>query len=251
MEGSMSKGLNRREFLHMAAAGSALCLGSPPLWAGGRRQGEPRMISPGCRSSRVKVARLYMGSDHGLWPKPKLDFQKEIRTYASAFSAQQDQLADVDFYVDTLVTDPEQVKRLSARLKEADGILAVHFNIGVGPVLSEILSLGVPTMVFAVPYSGHEWVHWGELRKTPQGSRMDCILSSDLGQLAVAVRPFRAIHHLREARVLNLTTRDFSAQAKAIRDKFGTEIKPIKLEDVVEAYAAVKEDAALSEASRP
>jgi hypothetical protein len=250
LEGSMPKGLNRREFIQLAAAGSALCLGAPPLWAGGKRPGGSKMISPGCRNSKVKVARLYMGSYHGLWPKPELDFQKEIRSYESAFATLKDQLADVDFCVDALITDPDQVKRLNAKLKGVDGILAIHFNIGVSPVLSEILSLGIPTMVFAVPYSGHEWVHWGELRKTPEGSRMDCILSSDLSQLAVAIRPFRAIHHLREAKVLNLTTRDFSNQAKTIKDKFGTEIKRIKLEDVEQAYAAAEDDAAWSEASR-
>lgn len=246
----MPNGLNRREFIQLAAAGSALCLGAQPLLAGFERSGGSHMISPGCRNSKVKVARLYMGSDHGLWPKPKLDFQKEIRSYEAAFTGLKDQLADVDFCVDAMVTEPDQVKKLAGKLKDVDGILAIHFNIGVTPVLKEILGSGKPTMVFAVPYSGHEWVHWGALRRTEEGARMDCILSSDLNQLAVAIRPFRAIHHLREAKVLNLTTRDFSAQAGPIKNKFGTEIMRIKLEDVEQAYAAVAQDAARSEASR-
>jgi len=191
-----------------------------------------------------------MGSYHGLWPKPELDFQDEIKSYESVFRSLRDQLSDVEFYVDSLITEVDQIKRLQGKLQEVDGILAIHFNIGVSSILDETLSLNKPTMVFAVPYSGHEWVHWGQLRNTPKGAKLDCILSSDLSQLAAAVRPFRAIHHLREAKVLNLTTRDFSHQAEQIKDKFGTEIKRIELGDVEQAYMDVDSDAAWSEASR-
>jgi hypothetical protein len=246
----MSRGLRRREFLQMAAAGSALCMGAPSLRAFGEKPSGTKLVSPGCRGSKVKVARLYMGSYHGLWPKPEMDFQKEIKAYESAFEILSDELADVEFSVDALITEAEQVKRLNGRIKDVDGILVIHFNIGVEPILQEILSLGKPTMVFAVPYSGHEWVRFGELRKKPEGARMDCILSSDLSQLAVALRPFRAIHHLREARILNLTTRDISAQSAQLQEKFGTEIKRITLEEMEAAYTRVDDDAAWSEAAR-
>lgn len=246
----MSSGLNRREFLQMAGAGSALCLGAPSLWAIGGKPRGTKLISPGCRGSKVKVARLYMGSYHGLWPKPEMDFQREIKSYESAFEILSDELSDVEFSVDALITEADQVKRLNGRIKDVDGILVIHFNIGVDAILREILSLGKPTMVFAVPYSGHEWVRFGELRRSPEGARMDCILSSDLRQLAMAVRPFRAIHHLREAKILNLTTRDYSERAGQLREKFGTRIERISLEDVEEAYAKVDDDEAWSETSR-
>ena len=246
----MSRGLRRREFLQMTAAGSVLCMNPPSLRAfGGRPRGD-NLLSPGCRGSKVKVARLYMGSSHGLWPKPELDFQKEIRSYESAFEILGDELSDVEFSVDALITEVGQIPELSERLQGVDGILAIHLNIGIDPILREILSLEKPTMVFAVPYSGHEWVRFGELRKKPEGARMDCILSSDLRQLAAAIRPIRAIHHLREAKILNLTTRDFSARAAQIREKFGTEIQGLTLEDVEAAYAKIDENAARSEASK-
>ncbi len=242
--------IDRRAFLQLAAAGSALgCLG-PGLWGSQSKAGKGKILSPGCRGSKVKVARIYMGSHHGLWPKPKLDFQKEMRFYASAFEILQDELRDVEFYLDELVTDAAEIEPLADRIAEADGILAVHFNIGVMPILKELLSLGRPTMVFAVPYSGHEWVHFGALRNEPLGAKLDCILSGDLNQLAAAVRPFRAIHHLREAKVLNLTTRDFSDRARGIKEKFGTEIKHIRLEDVEAAFTDVSSDEAWAEASR-
>jgi len=66
----------------------------------------------------------------------------------------------------------------------------------------------------------------------------------------VAVRPFRAIHHLRKAKVLNLTTDDFSEYAGRIRSKFGTEIKPVGLDRVVAVYNSIGDRAAGEEAHR-
>jgi hypothetical protein len=65
-----------------------------------------------------------------------------------------DELYDVEFVINELVTSPEEVNIIKSRLKDVDGILAIHFSIGIMPILNEILSTGVPTMVFAVPYSG-------------------------------------------------------------------------------------------------
>jgi hypothetical protein len=242
----MSFEINRREFIHMAAGGALyLCL---PKFRAFRLspEGSP-VISPGCRGTKVKVARLYLGTSHGLWPKPKLNFAEEIHFYEAAFSRIKDELSDVNFAVDQLVTSPEQVAGLHSQLQNVDGILAIHFNIGIMPILQEILKAGLPTMVFAQPYSGHEWVGFGELRQQPLGARMDCILSSDFRELAMAVRPLRAIHHLREAKILNVTTNDFSEYAKKIGAKFGTEIKQISLDRVVNAYNNIKESDAEAE----
>ena len=246
----MSQELKRREFIQLAAAGSALCLSGPRLWGlGGRQSGAP-LASPGCRGSKAKVARLFMGTSEGLWPKPAMDFQREMEFYRDAFARMKGELAGIEFPVDELVTSPQQVAALRSRLAETDGILAVHFNIGINDILRETLAAGKPTMVYARPYSGHEWVHFGQLRREPLGARMDCILSSDTSQLAVAVRPFRAIHHLREAKIMNLTTADFSAYAGKVKAKFGTEIKRVDLDRVVALYNGVSDKGARAEAER-
>jgi len=250
MEVSVKRGIRRRDFLKMTAAGGAIYLSRLNLMAFASNQKGPALISPGCRRSRVRVARLYLGTFEGLWPKPNLNFKDEIRFYESEFAKLKDELSDVDFVVDELVTSPEQAVNIKGRLKGVDGILAIHFSIGINPILKEILSFGQPTMIFAVPYSGHEWVGFGTLRSQPIGAKMDCILSSDYRQLAVAVRPFRAIHHLREAKILNLTTSPFADYASAVKSKFGTEIKPIDLNRVVDAYNKIGESEGRSEAER-
>jgi hypothetical protein len=119
-----------------------------------------------------------------------------------------------------------------------------------GGVVQEVLKAQKPTMIFAVPYSGHQWSGFGGLRKQPEGAKMDCMLTKDYKQLAAAIRPFRAIHHLREARILNVTTRSFDAYANSVKDKFGTEIKRLELQRVVDAYKAVDNNKAEVETRR-
>jgi len=249
----MKKQLNRREFLQLTAAGSALCLAGMacqgPIVSGTGRG--PRLISPGCRGTKVKVARLYMGKpDNPYWPKPNLNLENEIRFYESEFAKLKDELCDVDFVVDELLTSPAEVRLLESRLSDVDGILVIHLTMGTGGILQEILKSGKPTVVFAVPYSGHQWTGFGSLRKQEIGAKMECMLTSDYKQLAAAIRPFRAIHHLREAKILNVTTRPFADYANDIKNKFGTQISRIELEQVLDAYRAVSDSQAQAEAER-
>ncbi len=95
-----------------------------------------------------------MAHPQGLWPKPKLNLEEEVRSYKAAFETLKSELADVDFFVDQLVTSQDEVKVLGEKLGTADGILAIHLSIGIRPILGEILAAGRPTMVFAVPIQG-------------------------------------------------------------------------------------------------
>jgi len=250
----MKNEVNRREFLQMTAVGGGLCLGVPSILAFGANPKGPRLISPGCRGTKVKVARIYMGKPgNPYWPKPNLDLKKEIRFYESEFTQLKDELSDVEFVVDELVASPEQVAPLKDRLKDVDGILVIHLTMGTGGVLKEILKVQKPTTVFAVPYSGHQWTGFGALQKEDAGAKMACILTSDYKQLAVAIRPFRAIHHLREAKILDVRAAWSEARqqyADNIRDKFGTEIKRIELKRVLAACNAVDDSRARAETER-
>jgi hypothetical protein len=242
--------LNRRELIQLAAAGGTACLlcGRLPLFAAGAGTA---LISPGCRRSKVKIGRLYVGASGGqyggLWPKPNLDLKKEIKFYEGEFKKIKDQISDVDFVVDELVSSPQQVEPLKEKLADVDGILVIHLTLGTSPIFNAIVDVGKPTMVFSAPYSGHEWSWFGQLRKEERGAKVEAILTSDYSQLAAAIRPFRAIHHLKEAKVCNLSTRDISGYAESMKEKFGTEIKLIELDRMLKIYESVDDSAAKAE----
>ncbi len=236
----MNRELNRRDFMHVSASGGAIAFGASSFVPNTVMAAAPKIISPGCRKSKVKVAKIYMGKPEPHWPKPTLDLQTEKKTYEAEFERLKPELSDVDFVVDELVTDPKQIASLADRIKDADGVLVIQFSIWTRAILDEILALKKPTVLFALPYSGHEWVGFGALRKQPEGQLFECLLTSDYDQLAAGVRPFRAIHHLREAKILNVTARNLSENyVNGIREKFGTEIVKLNKERVIDTYNTI------------
>jgi len=247
-------GVNRRGFLLRSAAalgGCAACAGRFPLFAGEcPLKGSP-LVSPGCRRSKVRVARLYLGKPDAHWPTPRLDLAAERHSYDAAFASLREEFADVEFVVDELVTDASQVAGLADRLKSADGVLLIHLSMGMKGVIEAVLALDRPTALFAAPYSGHEWSQLGALRQQPAGAHFECFLTSDRSQLAAAVRPFRAIHHLREAKILNVTERaPDEARLQAWQSRFGTEFRTVGLQRMLAAYEAVPLTDAEAEAER-
>ena len=240
----------RRKFLQAAAAGGALCFLAPGCGMQATPARRADLVSPGCRKSKVQVAKLYLGRPGAHWPTPALDLKVEMARYEAEFARMQKDLADVDFAVNELVTAPEQVAALKDKLANVDGILAIHLSMGVMPMLKDVLAVGRPTVLYAAPYSGHEWTGYGALCKAKEGAILECMLTSDFGQLAVAIRPFRAIHHVREAKILNVTTRNFDAYAAAMKQKFGTEIAKIDRQRVLDLYKAVPDADAAAEARR-
>jgi len=228
-----------------------MCFGASRAFARGAEAPGPALVSPGCRGTKVRVAKIYMGPSKGLWPTPTLDLRAEAQRYEREIARMEKEFADVQFVCTEMVASPDQVKGLKDKLADVDGILAIHLSMGAAPILTELLTAGKPTMVFAAPYSGHEWTGFGNLRNSKQGALLDCMLTSDVNQLAVAVRPFRAIHHMREARILNVTSRNLNeSYLKAIKDKFGTDVKRIERQQVLDTYNSIPDADAKAETRR-
>jgi hypothetical protein len=243
--------MDRREFLTLSAMGGAVCLGLPRLFAAEPVVKPPKIISPGCRRTKVRVAKLYLGKPGAHWPVPTMKLEEEMKDYEAKFAEMGKEFADVDFAVNQLVTKPEQARELKEKLKDVDGILAIHLSMGVTGELGELMGAGRPIMLYAAPYSGHEWTSFGRLMKAKDSTLLDCLLTTDTKELAAAVRPFRAIHHLREAKILNVTKRALpEGYLKAIKGKFGTEIVAVSREQTLDAYNAIPDAEAEAEAKR-
>jgi len=246
----MKREINRRQLLQLTAAGTAAYLAGRNISTFGAGPQKSNLISPGCRRSKVKVAKIYMGIPQSHYPNPDLDLKKEVQFYESQFSKLKNELADVDFVVDRLISSVEQLNQFKDKLKDVDGILAIHLTLWTMPIINEILQLNLPTTIFSAPYSGHEWHNLTALYKQQKYHNLECFLTSDYSQLAAAVRPFRAIHHLREAKILNLAAQSPNDYADQMKTKFGTEIKQITLQRVLTAYNAIDDKKAQAEADK-
>jgi len=236
--------------MQLSVGGALLCLGGLPTLAGGSESRALKLISPGCRRSKVKVARLYLGVPKSHYPNPGLDLAAERTRYQDAFAEMKTEFSDVDFVVDEMIGSPEQVTALKDRLATVDGILAIHLTLWTLPTMKGLLALGRPTMIFSAPYSGHEWFELSAIRRQELGKHMECLLTTDMKQLAAAIRPFRAMHHLREAKVLNLAATSPEDYATEVRKKFGTEIKRISREHMLDLYQSVPDPEAEAETER-
>jgi hypothetical protein len=243
--------MNRRDFIRATVGTTLFGLGPSNLITFAAPSAEPRLISPGCRKSKVKVARLYLGVPKAHYPNPALDLNAERRAYAARFARLSAELSDVDFFVDELVGQPEELAPLKNRLQQADGILAVHLTLHTLPVMKELLKVGRPTMLFSAPYSGHEWFYLSDLRRSELGKKLECVLTTDYRELAAAIRPFRALHHLREAKVLNLAAAHHPADyPDKVKQKFGTEVALVPLNRVLAFYDSISDRDAKAEANR-
>ena len=243
--------MNRRQFIQTSLGGTILYLGGPRLAASVGECAVPKLISPGCRRSKVKVARLYLGIPNAHYPNPTMDLAAEVKAYQDRFAGFKNELADVDFVVDELIGSPEQLAPLKDRLRNIDGILAIHLTLRTLPAMKELLALGRPTMVFSAPYSGHEWFYLSELRRHELGRKMECVLTTDYHELAAAIRPFRALHHLQEAKVLNLAAACHpEGYPKDVKAKFGTEIALVSLDRMLNVYNSVPDADARAETER-
>jgi len=100
-----------------------------------------------------------------------------------------------------------------------------------------------------MPYSGHEWHIIAALQR--EGGRIDILPSSKYEDIAVAVRPFRAMQRLREAKVLHISNVEADpAYTQAIKNKFGTEIKSLFLPALQAAYDQASPEEARADADR-
>ena len=68
----MVRTIERREFLKRTAAGCALCAGVPHMLAASAYSKMPTLVSPGCRGTKVRVGKVYMGKRNPHWPTPTM-----------------------------------------------------------------------------------------------------------------------------------------------------------------------------------
>ncbi|MDX9753266.1 MAG: hypothetical protein RBU29_04845 [bacterium] len=242
----MAGEIKRRQFISGTAMG-AVCMHS--LMRPVMLSALPAVPKLKVGGTPARVGRLYVGNSHPGWPMATVDLEGDMKRFEAEFANLKPALEDIEFVDAGLVTASTPLEPVMEKFKDVDGILAIHLGMGVGGIIDQLLTLNHPMIFFAPLYSGHEW-HTIAARQR-QGKKIECLPSGDYNDLATAVRPFRAIHRLKEAKVLYIHQSPPNAEyVQAIKEKFGTQILNIDGQRLVDAYHAADEAAALADAER-
>ncbi len=230
----MFTNVSRRCFLKSTAAG---VLSSGALAALAERLSAATATPALGPKSKVRIGKLYLGREHPGWPMAKVDVNADMKRFEANLAKLGAGLADVEFIEGGLIANDQQLAAAKEKFKGADGILVIHLTMGIGSQLQSLFELGIPVVLFALPYSGHEWHTIAGWQR--QGKLIEVFPSSKYEDVLVAIRPFRAIHRLKEARLLNVSNGPAdAAYCQALKEKFGTEVISLTLPDLQKAYAA-------------
>ena len=163
---------------------------------------------------------MYVGNPHPGWPSHTVDLEAEVKTFEAELQKLAPGLADVEFVDCGLVRTGEELARAKDQFKDTSGILFIQLTMGVGGHLQSLFELNLPVVVFALPYTGHEWHTIASWQR--QGKPVQVYPTSRHSDVLLAIRPFKAIHRLREAKILHISQAEANAEyCGAIKSKFG------------------------------
>ncbi len=131
------------------------------------------------------------------------------------------------------------------------GILAIHINMGISGYVNSLLEMKLPLVLFAMPYAGPRVAH-DCLDAAARARRSKCSPPAAMPTCAAAIRPFRAIQRLREAKVLYIRDGGPDPEVRAVdQGPFGTEIKDVRRpRNSLTLYQSIPEAEAAAHAER-
>jgi len=198
---------------------------------------------------KTRVLRVFIGRSPA-WPRPDLNVQAEYERLKKELDAVPGQEA-IEYVGNAFVNDPKVLAQLMEQHKDTAGILAVQVCMGTSDYLNMMADSGRPTVLYATPYSGHEWSIVPDLQRA--GKKIDAIPSSDFKDVLGAVRVFRAIGRLKQTKVLFVGGPNWKPPAEYVADiqrKFGTTVVTYDHTKLVEAYDAMKAEAVEADAEK-
>src|SRR5664279_4172421 len=150
----MSMDLSRRCFLKSTAAGVL----SSAVLAGLAERLAAATATPALGpKSKVRIGKLYLGREHPGWPMAKVDVNADMKRFEAELAKLSADLTDVEFIEGGLIATDQELAAAKEKFKGADGILVIHLTMGIGAQLQSLFELGIQVVLFALPYSGHEW----------------------------------------------------------------------------------------------
>jgi len=223
---------SRRQFLGATAAGGAF------LAAGGFLRAMEKEAKPSLPP--VTIRKVYVGRGGSAWPKPEIDIPAEVAKFEERFAAIEKKLAGVKLAGGEIIGSPAEAQKVADSIGDAGGLLVIHLSLGTGHLLARMVHIGLPTIIFAQPFSGHEWMYVPEWQRA--GKRVAICATSDLGELEEAVAILGVPARMRASRLLLVggpAGTPAACSAEKIKEKLGTEVVSVTVEQVIEAHKAV------------
>jgi len=241
----MSDFLNRRDFLGTAAAGSVLLASQ---WAA-----ESAIAADEAVLSKLppaKIYKLYAGRIAG---EAYLSHPaEEIEKFDRYFAELEEKLGDVVFVGGDTVP-PADIGQVADKLKDADALLIIHLSAhgGDAPALGKLVDVGLPTVLFSQPFSGHGWMYFPQWRK--EGKKIILLPTSDWSELDRAAGLLRAAAWMKKTRILAVGGphgTGAACSAQKVKDRLGADLVNISNDAVMEAFQAIAPKDAEAEAQQ-
>ncbi len=184
--------INRREFLGTTAAGGALfasgLFGTRLLASDTGQLAKP---------PPVKIYKIFAGRTGDFYLSRPTE---ELAKFNQYLSELEKKLGDVQFVGGDTIP-PADAGQLAEKVKAAaDAVLIIHMSGSDPSVLGKIADVGLPTVLFSEPYSGHDWMFFPELRK--RGRKLLLLPSSDWSEIDRAVALVRVPAWLKQTRII-------------------------------------------------
>lgn len=236
--------MTRRRFIGTTAAGALAATIAQRSSAGAAEQAVPR-----CPTTKIRVRKIYLAKPVPTWPTPKLDVRAEIKRVEAQLDKLQREIPDIEFVGGELFrTSKDLGDNLPRRIGDVDGVLVFNLTSGVGHLLRAIAKVGKPTILFSQPYSGHDWSLVAGMQE--QGLKIECLATSDWHEIVGALRPIRAIHRMKESRIVYIRNGGASkSYVEKARKTFGVDIVSTDHKRLNAAYQAadIREAQALAD----
>jgi hypothetical protein len=231
----MSHPVSRRQFLGATAAGGVLMAGQLGAATASAAVDEGWPALP-----PVKIHKVYVGRTGGIYLSRPTG---EIAKFEEYLAGLERKLGDVQFVGGEVVQQAEAPDVL-AGLGAADAVLLFHLSGHGGgapkQAMDQIIDAGLPTAVFSQPFSGHGWMYFPQWSKA--GKKVVLLPTSDWGEIDRVVGLMRVAPRMRQTRILVVRGPQGTAaacSAEQVKERLGTELVPITVEQTIQAHEAV------------
>ncbi len=217
--------------------GLSLCAAAVPLKGAGNTPWDGPAI----------VHKVYLGSPKPTWPYPSVDYKEEMRGLDA-------KLADLETKHPGLVKFAGGELLLTGQNHEAwvkstagaDAILVMDLSTSTNSQFEALTKMETPLLLFQRPITSWAFMNFADyIRK---GKKADMVNSSEVSDLIPHLHMLRAMHHVKNSKILVVRPKANAASYEPWTRQFGTQVAVPPYQELKDAYERVDLRKAVQEA---